>query len=223
MAKEYSRNVIQVANIPLDQKISLIDDMEGSLEWMDWGSTGTDFIIELSTARAYRGYKSLHIVTKATTPVPGDVVSTGRVGDTGQVSVIKMEAKVMAMNATSNINYVEVRFDAGHKGKGYSSGIRCGGTTDTIYYLDKNNQWINTGVTIPFSVTNAWMKYQLYIDTEKGEYIKVIIMGIEADLSGIKMYEWPSLGNILNIQFKTETLNNAPAEVYIDDLIALEI
>jgi len=77
MAKEYTRRVHVISQIPFPAEPILADNFEGAFEWVGGGS-GTDWELTKSADYAVSKNYSMKMITKATTPAVGDLVQARR-------------------------------------------------------------------------------------------------------------------------------------------------
>lgn len=172
--------------------------------------------ISRSTLAAWRGAASAELMTPA---VGGPVTTlfkhfynpnTGRYG---------IEVALSSDNLTFAGFQLEFRYYTGSQL--IDTVLRVDGTTGMLYYRDHLNNFVSLGRSIcRRDNIHFWHKLKLVVDVDEQEYIRILVDGMEFNMSGIPVHVLNNL-NCNSILVRLHMLGSGTAveKIYLDDFI----
>lgn len=222
MGEEYIRQILLLGYVPTLGPVVLYDDMEGLQKWTFELAAG-DFVLEKSATVAYNGSASLHMKTRTTGAVAGDLVggyrtSFQRPGKRYRVEFL-MRIDVSASAAATWVQCSVCDGMNAHYIKFYLDEVNA-----KWQYLDSANNLVDlTGGTQDL-VADQFHRVMFEFDEESGKYITFVCDGLEVDMTGISYRKAASASAVnMKIEFVVVAGATPPGELYIDDVLVMEM
>lgn len=222
MGHEYEREITVMGSVPNLGPVLLFDDMEGLLKWKEAG-TGGDTVFEKITTVAYNGSACLHMKTRITGAAAGDDISGYR--DTFQRPGkrcrleclfrpdVKEQSAYVYFKASiydgTLRHYVRLRWDEVN--------------TKWQYWSDVPG-WSDVTGGSQGLVADQFHRFLMEWDQSSKKYIRFVCDGLEVDLSTLS-YDTgaDASGQILRVDVGMEAVGVLTGELYVDDVLVLEI
>lgn len=222
MGDEYIRRIMVLGEVPSLGPVMLFDDMEDLLKWTK-GGTGGDSVLEKSTTVAFNKLASLHIKTRATNPVIGDEEYGYRrvYQRPGKRYRLECLFRFVSKTLVDSVTFEARIFDGtllhGIGVKFYPPEEKWAYRTGLATYTD----FPGGGQDLH---PDSWHRCSVEFDQASKKITRFVCDNLE--LSGLSLSYYtaadPSgLRLALYLSVKTET--GAAAEIYVDDLLLMEI
>jgi len=221
MGKEWERRIFVVGSYPHAGRILLADGFEDPFKWNASG-TGTDFIVAKSNVKVYSEDYSLHLKTRATTPAIGDNVKAYRESWAPPSLGLELTFKFWYSDP-DNLETLRVRIAHPYYPAEYVAGL--GITADGyLQYLNSAGTWTDIANTLNQVLTTSWNRLVLRANFLSFTYGTCELNQKDIDLSAQGLYE-AALGYDKNLIIELEAISGTttPPDVYIDDLLLMEI
>lgn len=222
MGEEYIRRIMVLGSVPYLGPILCSDDMEDLLKWTEAG-TGGNTVFEKNTSVAYNGSASLHMKTRSISAAEGDDIS-------GYRSLYQRPGKryrfecFFRPDAAAQSGYVYVKVKIYDGSTYHNLGIRWDEVNGAWEYIDGQGQWTAISGGSQSLTADQFHRVLFEWDQNTGKYIRMICDGLEIDLSDLSYYQSAS-ANAQTLRLDVGMLAGAspPGELYVDDVLVLEI
>lgn len=222
MGKEYVRQIMVLGEVPTMGPVVLYDNMEDVFKWTITGNTG-DFAGTKDTATMYNGGASMKLLTRVTDAAADDYVQALRTSfqRPGQRYAIEC---IWRPESATLISWVTFEFNILDGAYRHQGAIICDVEGGRWYYRRSDGGEVELTDLTTGMAHQAWHRLRLEFDESLGKYIKVIADGKEVDMSALA---YQKVGNISPVKFewfvKVVTVTTIAAEVYVDDVLIMEI
>lgn len=222
MGEEDIRRIMILGSVPTLGPVMLSDNMEDLLKWTESGSGG-DTVFEKCTTLAYNGSACLHMKTRTTNAVEGDVVIASRFSFQRPGKRYRFEClfKHVMDAATKELFFQIYVYD----GTNYHNSI--------LKYVVAGPKWqyYTTGgayVDVPggsqFLAEEGWHRFLVEVDNHLGEYIRFVCDGLEIPMSGLPYRKGASAQAVkMFVILEAMAGVSPPADAYFDDVLVMEI
>lgn len=222
MGKEYVRNITVIGEVPSLGPLILFDDMEGLFKWGKTG-TGADYTVEKDATVAYNGLACLHLATRASNPAEDDVVAAHRYLYPRPGKRYRIELLFQYENSTF-CKLLEFDFSIQDGTYLHNIFIRYDPVNAKWQYKSAAGAWVDVVDGAQGLLQAGWHRLVFEFDQNAKEFKSLVCDAKEMDLSGIR-YQVAGNGadQYAKLDFKVVAGSTTPPEVYIDDVLIMEI
>jgi hypothetical protein len=222
MGEEFIRRVMILGSVPSLGPVVLFDDMEGLLKWAKADGAG-DSVIEKSGTVAYNGSYSLHFKSRTTGATAGDVIAAyrkvhQRPGKRYRLELLWMPDSATGVTFTSfevqifdgvNVSLVRLRWDI---------------VLAKWQYWNSAGAWADVTGGAQNLQVNQFHRLAFEWDQNSGKYLGMVSDALEVDLSALDFQQSASAG-AQEFDFRVSLIAGSipPGEVYLDDVLVIEI
>ena len=192
MGKEYTRLVSILGQLPFADRVILLDDFEGLLQWSAFEPVG-DYILELDPSRCKHGSQSIFMQTRTTGQAEDDKVGMTR-------SLHLLPTKILTLltgfyvPSGLNTKFIEFIFNWYDGTAIHTASIGYILATHYWQYYTDGEAYANiTGSNIPMNDT-TWHLLKLAINLDTDKYISLQIDHRIHDLSALSSFSEPDPG-----------------------------
>jgi len=218
MAKEYTRRVHVISQIPFPGEPILADNFEGVFNW-GIGGTGADFEGYKSPENPLFGSYSLYMITKATTPAIGDYVQAIRYGHAVASRFIEFTFSFAVSLSAPDYGYLDGWLDVIELSTGDRVRYKIRLNYDDLKLQYESASGVFTDIADLGAIQGNYNKFRMILD-QKNRKIKSFETGdkeFEVDKSGFLAATSQAAGIDVGIRVETRTANRA--SVYIDNVV----
>ena len=222
MGQEYLRQILVLGSVPALGPVDMYDDMEGTFKWSKAG-TGGDDVLEKSITVAYNASASMHAKTRTTTATDGDYIDAKRrvYARASKRYRIELIWKFTTLAANKEFFTQLVVEDGAYA---HAVGLK---------FLPNSAKWQYQNVAGTFSdvpggaqslAADNWHRLLFEFDQSTGKMVTMVSDSLNLDLSDLSYYKSAHVvaeESILAIRAIAHT--SPPAEIYVDDVLILEV
>jgi len=222
MGEEFVRRIMVLGDVPSLGPVIVFDDMEFLLKWTKSG-TGGDSLLEKSATVAYNKDASLHLKTRTTNGVEGDAEVASRV-------LYQRSGKRYAFECIWMPDAA-----AGAKETIFEADIYDGALLHQVAlkYDKVNDKWLYFAAGPAFTdvpggaqslQTGTWHRLRFEFDEASGLMRKMESDALLVDMSTLSYYSTASVVAVrLHCKITVVAGATPPGEVYVDDVLVMEI
>lgn len=222
MSEDFQSGFLPSSAILFNRRILLLDDCEGTFDYLQ-GGTGGDDTHAYATAAALMGTNGIQVKTRTTDAADGDLTSIYKVlpYPLGNRIVCRINFRVPDI---SECEAVKVQFSFRDGANAHLASIKVSPNTPKTEYLDADGNWQEiTGLDHPM-IDQMWAKLEWQVDISALEYISASYNGTLADLSGIAVRtSGASTDRQSRITLEVEATAEAPVTIHYDFIYCGEL
>lgn len=221
MGRDFLPAGVMASNLGFGRDVLLLDDFEGTFAWVVSG-TGGDAWVGNNVQAAFEGVYGVMMRSRLTGPQAGDVVYISRKTGFSESGLIVFRAMLCLYDvSTSAVLQLSMDMDDGATLR--QCALRLAPNTPSMSY--RNSAGTYTAIAaLAFPVRDGqWFVMELVVDARTGEYVLARFDGVEADLSGVAVYDaGASTGRGVTFWLQVSTAAAAATIAYVDNVYAGE-
>lgn len=193
------------------------DDIEGIFGWSSVG-TGSGYTVEHSMTYAFEGDYSMHLKTRTTGALAGDVVQAYRRFGLLPEKSLMLSAFYFPFSGPA---LAYLYFEISHHSATLSevARLRYDYANSIWQYYNTSGTYSNISGSSQSLFNTAWHSFAMSANFYNNTYISLISDGIQVDLSDYSYYQAAAVGaESIRIWFQIETVGAAAVETYFDNI-----
>lgn len=222
MGEEFIRRIMVLGLVPSLGPVILYDDMESLLKWTKSG-TGGDDLLEASGTVAYNGAKSLHAKTRATNPAADDKITAQRRVFARPGKRYRLECLFQG-KTWAYIKFLSFRVLIYDGATEHHINMRWTNDGDKWQYQSAVAAWTDIPDGSQVFLSASWHRMAVEFDQAALKITRFVCDSMELDLTDVVYYSGALGGaQYADVQVEVQAVGTDPPEVFVDDLLLLEI
>ncbi len=219
--RDHLGNAMVSSNLGFARGVLLLEDCEGTCNWVVSG-TGGDDVHAFAAAAAFGGVNGLRIKTRTTGAAEGDGLMLSRRVSWPESGLLVVRWRYAMVNVSA-FNYVYFTVMLANGGQGYEFTIQHRGGNDKVYYLAGSGFFVELADLSFVAGDGQWSTGEMVLDLQVMEWLEVMVNGVRADLAGEgSRAQGASAGRYVELEVGVVTAGAAPCDLYLDDLSVTE-
>jgi hypothetical protein len=217
MGRDHFPNLPVGAGMGFSKDVLLLDDCEGTFNYIISG-TGGDDVHAYATAAAFTGTYGMHLRTRTTAAAQFDIVTAQKLMSYPESGLLVGRWRV-ATPAVAPCGQITLELMIDNGAQIYYGAILLMPATGVVNYVNA----AGAGVAIPAAaftfVAGTYYLVELQINCRTRRYISALINGTRVNLSALDLYNpAASAGRGSMLLVQVVAAGAAPAAVYLDNL-----
>jgi len=219
--RDHLGNTLLASNLEFARGVQLLDDCEGTCNWIAAG-TGGDYVVTYATAAACFGLKGLHLATRTTDTAADDVVSATKRFNRSPNGLLVARGKLMCPDWTL-VKYLSIALNVYHISRLYKAIFRYTPATDVHAYLNTAGTYTTITLMVERYTNGTWLTWELSINWTQLKYWGLTLADYTPAVSTAGMYN-SGAGTTMEAELilSIQSVGAAVATAYFDAISVLD-